>query len=160
MRLNRKTVLVGTRVVLVPYRAEHVETYHAWMQDTELQVQTASEPLSLADEYRMQQSWQEDEDKLTFIVLARGDGADVTGADAAVRSCPMAGDVNVFLGPRCDDEMGASDTCAELEVMVAERAWRRRGLAHNHGEAAPPQMLQGAAAAMRPPLPLRPQKGA
>lgn len=31
MRLNSNTALVGQRVVLVPYKAAMVETYHRWM---------------------------------------------------------------------------------------------------------------------------------
>lgn len=88
---------IGKDVVLVPYLREHVPRYHEWMQsdflrgiivlrctrvlpcsfhkecihdygDTEM---TASEPLSLDQEYAMQQSWREDADKLTFIVHER-----------------------------------------------------------------------------------------
>jgi hypothetical protein len=38
MRLNVNTVVTGQRVVLVPYRPEHVPLYHKWMQSPELQV--------------------------------------------------------------------------------------------------------------------------
>ena len=69
MRLNQTTVLVGERVVLVPYRyahtltsAEHVARYHEWMQDESLQELTASEPLSLEQEYEMQANWLNDSD--------------------------------------------------------------------------------------------------
>ena len=49
MRLNNNTVIQGDRVVLVPYRREHVEHYHKWMQDPWLQEATASEPLSIEE---------------------------------------------------------------------------------------------------------------
>ena len=38
-------VLVGSSVVLVPYRAGYVERYHAWMQDEALLEATASADL-------------------------------------------------------------------------------------------------------------------
>lgn len=60
MKDNANLVIKGQRVVLVPYRREHVELYHAWMQDATLQELTASEPLTLEEEFAMQRSWLED----------------------------------------------------------------------------------------------------
>ena len=37
MRLNADTTIKGSKVVLVPYRREHVPSYHEWMQSPELQ---------------------------------------------------------------------------------------------------------------------------
>ncbi len=69
MRANADLVIAGARAVLVPYRPEHVATYHAWMRDPALLAATASEPLTLAEEVAAQASWAADELKCTFIVL-------------------------------------------------------------------------------------------
>lgn len=55
-----KLSLVGERVILVPYMKEHVPKYHAWMQDPGILQATASEPLTLDQEYEMQLSWSQD----------------------------------------------------------------------------------------------------
>ena len=68
---NWTTSIRGSRVVLVPYRRDHVAKYHEWMQSAELQELTGSEPLSLEEEFRMQESWRTDQDKCTFIVLSK-----------------------------------------------------------------------------------------
>jgi len=59
------------KVVLVPYRPEHVTKYHEWMLDPHLLFMTASEPLSIQEEMDMQQSWRDDPNKCTFIVLSK-----------------------------------------------------------------------------------------
>ncbi|KAI6024906.1 GNAT domain-containing protein [Pisolithus microcarpus] len=122
-------VIRGDKVVLVPYREEHVEKYHQWMSDPRLLQLTASEPLTLAEEYEMQsksamprllphQKWREDPDKLTFIILA-------VEKEGALSTCPMVGDVNLFLKGHPSDE----DFEAEVEIMIAESDYRRRGIA-------------------------------
>ena len=120
MRCNRDLVLESGAVTLVPYRPEHVPTYHGWMGDPWLQEMTASEPLSLEEEYAMCKSWQEDEDKLTFIVL---DSAAGTGIDA------MVGDVNLFFHAWLREEDDTDYAVAEVEVMIGEPSARRKGLA-------------------------------
>ncbi|KAG8965125.1 N-acetyltransferase 9 [Tulasnella sp. 408] len=72
MRVNANTCIVGALVVLVPYRPEHVPTYHRWMMDPKLQELTASEPLTYEQELEMQQKWREDEDsKYPYCFCAR-----------------------------------------------------------------------------------------
>ncbi|XP_076325374.1 microtubule-associated Nat9 isoform X4 [Tachypleus tridentatus] len=73
MKVNENISLWGSRVILVPYKIYHVVKYHQWMKDQKLQELTASEPLTLEQEYEMQQSWLEDDDKCTFIVLDKKD---------------------------------------------------------------------------------------
>ena len=69
MRINENTVLLGELVALVPYKKHHVARYNFWMQQKELLELTASEPLSLDEEYEMQTLWHLDDKKLTFIIL-------------------------------------------------------------------------------------------
>ncbi|GLC38962.1 hypothetical protein PLESTB_000466000 [Pleodorina starrii] len=123
MRINTNTCVQGDLVVLVPYRKEHVPRYHEWMQDPHLQETTASEPLTMDEEYEMQRSWAEDEDKLTFIILDRSK-PDTPGTGS--HGGGMAGDVNLFF--TIDEEDGGREA-AEIEVMIAEQASRGKGLA-------------------------------
>ncbi|WFD42356.1 hypothetical protein MPSI1_000998 [Malassezia psittaci] len=141
MLINRTTVLVGENVVLVPYRKEHVPIYHEWLQDETMQQLTGSEPLTLSEEYEMQQSWHDDQDKLTFIILARDQKTSETTLGSLLESSPMAGDVNVFLHRDQENENGVEEegqtsvnsavgtTWGELEVMIGAPEYRRRGLA-------------------------------
>jgi RimJ/RimL family protein N-acetyltransferase len=86
MKFNYESIIVGNSssslvppppllkcccVVLVPYRPQHVERYHRWMLNPDLLSATASEPLTLSEEYTMQQSWYDDDCKCTCIVLSR-----------------------------------------------------------------------------------------
>ncbi|XP_032726569.1 N-acetyltransferase 9 [Lontra canadensis] len=118
MRLNENTLLLGKKVVLVPYTAEHVPRYHEWMRSEELRRLTASEPLTLEQEHSMQRSWREDADKCTFIVL---DAEKWQARPSTTEEICMAGDVNLFLTDLGDPSLG------EIEVMIAEPSCRRRG---------------------------------
>lgn len=57
MKDNINTKIIGERITLVPYRKEHVKKYHLWMQDEEILQATASEKLTLEEEYENQISW-------------------------------------------------------------------------------------------------------
>ncbi|XP_057682928.1 N-acetyltransferase 9 [Corythoichthys intestinalis] len=118
MKINENTLLEGHKVVLVPYNSEHVPRYHEWMKSVELQQLTASEPLTLEQEYDMQRSWREDTDKCTFIILEKRRWLD---SGAAEEQC-MIGDVNIFLTDPTDLSL------AELEIMIAEPSYRGKGI--------------------------------
>ncbi|XP_041671694.1 N-acetyltransferase 9 [Cheilinus undulatus] len=118
MRINENTLLEGNKVVLVPYTEEHVPRYHEWMKSPELQQLTASEPLTLEQEYDMARSWREDDDKCTFIILDKQRWAD---SSVEEEQC-MVGDVNIFLTDPTDP------TLAELEIMIAEPGYRGKGI--------------------------------
>ena len=107
---RKQTLLASPLLTLTPYALSHVPTYNTWMQDPWLQKMTASEPLTLAEELNMQRAWSEDPDKCTFIILDTASGA-------------MVGDVNLFF------ESDSKCRAAEIEVMIAEAEFRRRGFA-------------------------------
>ncbi|XP_046326244.2 N-acetyltransferase 9-like protein isoform X1 [Haliotis rufescens] len=123
MRINENTFLFGCKVVLVPYERHHVPEYHKWMQSEELQELTASEPLSLEEEYAMQEAWRQDQDKCTFIILD-ADLYQKSGEPTQYgrEKEAMVGDVNLFF-----NEQGEKHV-AEIEIMIAESSARGRGL--------------------------------
>ncbi|XP_064618410.1 N-acetyltransferase 9-like protein [Liolophura sinensis] len=114
MKINENTQISGKKIVLVPYDRCHVLKYHEWMKSEELQALTASEPLSLQQEYEMQQSWRLDEKKCTFIVL----DSEVYNSNHHDEISSMVGDVNLFFN---EPDFPHS---AEIEIMIAE-PWAR-----------------------------------
>ncbi|KAK1330855.1 hypothetical protein QTO34_008797 [Cnephaeus nilssonii] len=135
MRLNQNVSLLGKKVVLVPYTAEHVPRYHEWMKSEELQRLTASEPLTLEQEYAMQRSWREDADSETrdpglgcrslwrtlLVHLHCAGCSEVAGPARLHRRELHGGDVNLFLTDLGDPTLG------EIEVMIAEPSCRGKG---------------------------------
>jgi RimJ/RimL family protein N-acetyltransferase len=120
MKDNENLVIEGDKLLLVPYEAEHVPRYHEWMADPFLQETTASEPLTIEEEYEMQQSWRNDKDKCTFIILDKST-PDTPGVSP--QGGAMAGDTNIFL-----NDSDRPDH-AEIEIMIAEPSSRGKGLA-------------------------------
>lgn len=119
MRSTTDVTITGERCILVPYRREHVPVYHQWMQDPKLQEETASEPLTLEEEYQMQQEWAEDKQKCTFILL---DPLFPDSPGTGSHGGAMCGDINLFWND--DDE----SSCVEISVMLPESRSRRKGI--------------------------------
>ncbi|KAK6453195.1 methionyl-tRNA synthetase [Trichoderma asperellum] len=111
-----------------------------------IQEATASEPMTLEEEYENQQSWRTSHDKLTFIVCEplsgerRSDDERVITAKVDDSPDKMKGDVNFFLYlDDDDDEDGAEQRDGshtrlrgEIDVMIAGQQHRGKGT----GEAA------------------------
>lgn len=49
MKINANTVIEGEKVLLVPYKKEHVEQYNKWMQDPELRSECDSATVQLIE---------------------------------------------------------------------------------------------------------------
>jgi RimJ/RimL family protein N-acetyltransferase len=102
-----------------------------------MQEATASERLTLEEEYENQESWRASHDKLTFIICEPHPG--VSGA-STIRagqldvSERMVGDVNLFLYPHEDEgeeelPSAAPEFCVGvIDIMVAEQQYRGNGL--------------------------------
>ncbi|CAI2166785.1 20385_t:CDS:2 [Funneliformis geosporum] len=105
----QKEFWVGENVILVPYRPEHVPKYHEWMQSPFLREMTASEPLTLEQEYEMQRSWHVDENILAKPEVSH----ELTNQE--IKSAKMIGDVNLFFN---DSD---NPSIAEIEIMIAAK---------------------------------------
>ena len=110
--MKQDLILKYEDLYFVPYSKMHVGTYHEWMQDPELLIATASDPLTLEEEYLNQISWATDLQKYTFILEIESDTKN--GYKGT-----MIGDVNLFL---------QGDQIAEIEIMIARRDFQRLGL--------------------------------
>lgn len=117
----KNVVMKSVQVVFVPYKRIHVDKYHQWMMRPELQYLTGSEPLTLEEEYAMQEKWVNDPDKITFILLDRQMFESSEGREEdEVQS--MIGDTNIYF-PNPDDLSEG-----EMELMIAEESYRGRGI--------------------------------
>uniref|UniRef100_A0A0B6ZKN0 Uncharacterized protein n=2 Tax=Arion vulgaris TaxID=1028688 RepID=A0A0B6ZKN0_9EUPU len=115
MKENEGIRIWGSRVLLVPYEAHHVVKYHSWMESEELRELTASERLTLEEEYDMQRKWRNDSDKCTFIILDRENFEQNKTDDQLNREISaMVGDVNIFYPPDTHERLEG-----EIEIMIA-----------------------------------------
>jgi RimJ/RimL family protein N-acetyltransferase len=76
--------------------------------------------LSLEQEYEMQQSWRDSDDKCTFIILHKSTFETADHDDGEVKA--MIGDTNIFI--RTEDEA----LIGEAEIMIAETSFRGQKL--------------------------------
>ncbi|KAJ4389197.1 hypothetical protein N0V93_006660 [Gnomoniopsis smithogilvyi] len=133
MKLNENIAISSPKVLLVPYDRRHVPRYHEWMKDPAIQEATASEPLSLEEEYENQESWRASHDKLTFILCQPTTTANVVddqSVDAGKVDAPgqMIGDINFFLYPSDDDDAPDGTCVGEVDIMIAGQGDRGKGL--------------------------------
>ncbi|KAK4164901.1 GNAT domain-containing protein [Cladorrhinum sp. PSN259] len=143
MRLNEHTAVSTANTLLVPYDHRHVLTYHAWMEDPAIQEATASEPLTLEEEYENQTSWRASHDKLTFIICqplslssdspgSSNSDSNIIKAGAHDSPSTMIGDINLFLYPDEEEEEespGVPKFCVgEVDIMIAGAQHRGKGL--------------------------------
>ncbi|CAB3402720.1 unnamed protein product [Caenorhabditis bovis] len=117
MKINEHEKILSEKIILVPYETTHVLKYHQWMEDEEIRRLTGSERLTLEEEYEMQRSWRNDEDKLTFIILSK-----ICFEKTEDETESMIGDVNLFIN--------SEEKSAEVEIMIAEKSARGKGIAH------------------------------
>lgn len=109
----------------------HVSNTHI---SQDIQEATASEPMTLEEEYENQQSWRTSSDKLTFIVCAPvTQDVSLVKAGTADADTLMRGDINFFLYPfESEDEDETMDTegwvTGEVDVMIASPSHRGQGL--------------------------------
>lgn len=115
MKDNWNVKILGNNVLLIPYKKEFVERYHEWMKDPHILQMTASEPLSLVEEFKMQEDWLTDPNKCTFIIAQK------SSEHSLIES--IAGDVNFFFNDLEDPKR------VEVDVMIGEATYRRRGYA-------------------------------
>lgn len=97
--------------------------YHQAIQEA-----TASDRLTLEEEYENQESWRASHDKLTFIICqpltAANDRVSITEGDGDTED-KMIGDVNFFL---YDDEDDEGCCVGEVDIMIAGVQDRGKGI--------------------------------
>jgi RimJ/RimL family protein N-acetyltransferase len=126
-----------------------VDLFEKTVNGKEIRIATASELLTLDEEYDNQRSWRADPEKLTFIICKLSDRDEVPSTQdqeivtAEKHYLPetMIGDINLFLTDYLGDSYDASQSnphhsqatppdrlLGEINIMIAIKSWRREGL--------------------------------
>jgi len=127
MKWNNRS-LINHSVLSLHFR--HLLTIHLQA----IQEATASDRLTLEEEYENQESWRASHDKMTFIVcqplLSTSEGQDEVLAGIVDAPDKMVGDINLFLSPYDDDDddqQPANTYIGEVDVMIANAKDQGRG---------------------------------
>lgn len=120
----------GKNVTLVPYGPSHVPVVNRWLKNDRLRELVSARPLSLADEYKQQEEWSNDETKRAFIICRRQRPRRKKGRKGREKNSDAiekpVGTVDLFI---YDETDSSRSRYGEVIIMIAERRWRRRGVA-------------------------------
>ena len=117
-------IMIGCRIW---YQRRSIVTLDKLTPHQMIQEATASEPLTLDEEYAMQRSWRRDNDKLTFIVCLPIEIDNQSKPQVTGRHEVMLGDVNMFISLSDESTPEQPMVIGELEVMIAKRDQQHRG---------------------------------
>ncbi|CAD6202470.1 unnamed protein product [Miscanthus lutarioriparius] len=112
--------VLGERALMVPYMRQHVPRYHDWMQDPALLEATASEPLSLSQEF---------EDMTVFISFGPNDNnmmlsyTCLLAVDGFARSSIMPMSFMTSISPRFEAGTRDSGWAAIRRLLVGMNAF-------------------------------------
>lgn len=113
--LELKRIHGDYTINLIPFEAEHVPLYFRWMQSKELLEMTATEPMTIEDIEESQRRLLNDKTALSLLIQVSKNNVS-----------SIIGDVNLFRHDfLCEDDL----IVAEVDVMIAEANWRRKGIA-------------------------------
>jgi len=100
-------------VYLEQFALRHCDKYSQWMQDPELLELTKSDPMDFTQVVQLQKDMEVSESAWMSIVMCR-------------TTNQMIGDVGIYAHEFLAEEDG--DCVAEINLMIAEKSWRGKGL--------------------------------
>ncbi|KAK8790032.1 hypothetical protein WA158_006812 [Blastocystis sp. Blastoise] len=108
--------LTAKGIELINFERSHCELYSEWLKDDYILEMTDTDGMTLEDIILSQESYAEEEDKITVLLSVNKEGS----ANEKV----LIGDCNLFI-----DYVDEEGDVGELNVMVAEKDYRRKGYA-------------------------------